>query len=76
MLRVGGEAASRSLLLDHNLGGLDYGRDGVADLEIHFHGAAPGDHALDEIVSDLDDHMGHYSAKLQLCDFALKTIAR
>ena len=76
MLRVGGETASRSLLLDHNLGGLDYGGDGVADLEIHFHRAAPGDYALDEIVSDLDDHMGHHSAKLQFCDFALKAIAR
>ena len=76
MLRFGGEAASRSLLLDHNLGGLNHGRDGVADLEIHFHGAPPGDHALDKIVPDLDDHMGHHSAKLQFCDLALKTIAR
>jgi hypothetical protein len=64
------------LLLDHDLGGLDHGRDSVANLEIHFDGAAAGDYAFDEIVSDLDDYMGHHTAKLQLCDFALKAIAR
>ena len=30
--------------------GLDYGRDSVADLKVHFFGASARDHAFDEIV--------------------------
>jgi hypothetical protein len=64
------------LLLDHDLGGLDHGRDSVANLEIHFDGAAAGDYAFDEIVSNLDHHVSHYPAELEFGDFALKAITR
>ena len=39
-------------------------------------GAAFGYHALDQIVSRLDDHVGHNSTELEFNDLSFETIAR
>jgi hypothetical protein len=41
---------------------LDHSGDSVAHLEFHFFGAAPGYDAFDEILSNLNDYMGHHAA--------------
>jgi hypothetical protein len=69
------EVSSRLLLLDHDFCGLNYGGNGIAYLEVHFLRASPGDYALDEIISNLDDHVGHHSAELKLRNLALKPVA-
>jgi len=68
--------SSRLLLFDHNFRGLDYGRNGIAYLEVHFNRASPGDYALDVIISNLDDHVGHDSAELEFRNLPLKPISR
>src|SRR5258705_13637821 len=74
-LPLGDEMSSRLLLFEHDFRGLDYGRNGVAYLEAHFNSASPGDHAFDDIVSNLDDDMGHSSDKLEFGDFAFKPVS-
>jgi hypothetical protein len=76
LLPIGDEMNSMLLLLEHDFRGLDYGRNGVAYLEAHFNRASPGDHAFDDIVSNLEDDVGHYSAKLEFGNFALKPVSR
>ena len=63
------------LLFEHDFRGLDYGRNGVAYLEAHFNRASPGDHALDDVVANLDDDMSHHTAKLEFGDFTFKPVS-
>jgi hypothetical protein len=75
VLPIGDEMSSMLLLFEHDFRGLDYRRNGVAHLEAHFNRASPGDHAFDDIVSNLDDDMGHHSAELEFGDFAFKPVS-
>jgi hypothetical protein len=76
VLPIGNEMTWILLLFEHDFRGLDYGRNGVAYLEAHFNRASPGDHAFDDIVSNLNDDMGHDTAKLEFGDFAFKPVSR
>ena len=67
--------SSLLLLFEHNFRGLDYGGNGVAYFEAHFNRAAPGDHALDYVVTNLEDDMSHDAAKLEFGDFAFKSVS-
>ena len=75
---IGGSpsAVPRSVFLDHYFGGLDDSSDRVALLEFQLIGAAPGDGALDEIVSHPDDYMGHDIAELSFFDFSTQLVSR
>ena len=76
VLPIGKEMNSILLLFEHDFRGLDYGRNGVAYLEAHFNRASPGDHAFDDIVSNLNDDMGHDTAKLEFRNFTFKPVSR
>jgi len=65
----------RSVLLNHNFGGFDDSGNGVAFLKLEFVGAAAGDGALDEVVPDPNDHMGHDIAQLNFFDFTAQFIS-
>jgi hypothetical protein len=62
------------IFLQHDFRGFDYGGDFVADLQLHFIGAAFSDYALDEVLADANDDISHYSAELKLNNFAFKTV--
>jgi hypothetical protein len=62
--------------LEHYFCGLDYSHDCVADFERHLFCASAGYHAFDEIVSNLDDNMSHYSTELKFRYLAFKPVAR
>src|SRR5258708_32836695 len=66
------EMSSRLLFFDHDFRGLDYCRNCVPYLEVHFNRASPGDYALDVIISNLDDHVVHDSARLEFSNPPLK----
>jgi hypothetical protein len=72
---IGDEMSSMLLLFEHDLRGLDHGGNGVAYLEAHFNGATPGDHAFDDVVSNLEDDMSHDAAKLEFGNFAFKPVS-
>ena len=76
MLPFGNERTSLLLLFDHDFRGLDDSRNGVAYFEIHLHGTSFGNDALNEIVSDLNDHMGHHSTELELRNLPFEPVAR
>jgi hypothetical protein len=61
--------AAASALLKHYFRGLDHGRNRVANLEIHFLGASPGDHTFDRILAHADCYVSHYAINLKLNDF-------
>ena len=60
----------RSVLLEHDFGGLDDGFDFVADLELHGVDAAPGDDAFDHVVADPDGDVSHDLTEKDLLDLA------
>jgi hypothetical protein len=64
-----------SVLLNHDLGSFDHSGYGVALFELEFVGAAAGDGAFDEIVSDPNHHMGHDIAELNFFDFSMQFVS-
>jgi len=64
-----------SVLLNHHFGSFDHSGDGIAFFEFEFVGAAPRDGALDEIISNPNDHMGHDIAELDFFNFSAKFVS-
>src|SRR5215831_3443886 len=62
-------------LLEHDFGGLDNGCHYVTDFEIHLFCASASDHAFNEIVSNLNDNVSHYSTELKFRYFTRQRIA-
>jgi hypothetical protein len=52
-------AMKGSVLLDHHFSSFDDSGYGVALLELEFVGTAAGDGALNEVVTDSNNHMRH-----------------
>jgi hypothetical protein len=63
-------------LFQHYFGGLDHCGDGIAHFKFHLFGAAFGDYAFDQILSDADDYVSHHSAEFDFGYRALQAIAR
>jgi len=57
-----------SILLNHDFGSFDNSGNGIAILQFEFIGAAAGDCALDKVVPDTNNHMGHHITQLNLFD--------
>ena len=57
-----------STLLNHHLGRFDDDLNGIALLQSQFLGAIARNHALDEIVPNLDDNVRHDIAHLDVLD--------
>jgi hypothetical protein len=64
-----------SAFLKHYFRRLDYGRNRVADLEIHFLGASPGDYALDRILAHADGYVRHHAIDLKLNYFPFDLVS-
>jgi len=62
--------------LQHYFRGLDYGRNGVTDLELHFLSASPGNHAFDRILAHADSYVSHHAIHLKLDNFPLDMVSR
>src|SRR6266853_5182497 len=65
-----------SALLQHDFRGLDYRRHRIADLQFHFVGASPGDHAFDHVLADADCHVSHDAIHLELNNLSFNTVSR
>src|SRR6266404_1882963 len=65
----GAAYAAASALLKHYFRGLDHGGNGIADFEIHFLSASPGDHAFDRIFAHADCYMSHHAIYFKLNNF-------
>lgn len=75
--KPGGEGVAGPLVLfQHHFGGLDHCGHRIANLELHLLGAPLRDHALDQILAHVYDHMGHNAAELDFDDFAFESITR
>jgi hypothetical protein len=70
-----GRALRESVLLNHDFGGLDHCRDGIALLELEFVGATTGDGTLNKIVTDPHDHMGHDIAQLNFFNLPTQLVS-
>jgi hypothetical protein len=64
-----------SVILNHYLSRFDHCGDGVALFEFEFVGAAASDGALDEVVADPNDYMGHNIAQLNFFDFSTQFVS-
>lgn len=64
------------VLLKHHSGRLDHDRDLVSLLQTKLFRAAARDHALDLVLPDSDDDMGHDVPKLHFYDFSLELVSR
>jgi len=64
-----------SVFLNHDLGRFNHRADGVTLFQLEFVGAATSDGALDEIVPDPNDHMGHDIAQLNFFDFSTQFVS-
>ena len=64
-----------SVLLNHDFGSFDHGADGVALLEFEFVGAAAGDCALNQVLSDANHHVSHDIAELNFFDFSTQVVS-
>jgi len=58
-----------SALLQHDLGRFDHGGHAIADLQLHFLGASPGDDAFNQILAHLDGHVSHDAVYFELHNF-------
>jgi hypothetical protein len=65
----------RSVLLNHHLGSFDYSSNSIALFEFEFVSTATGDGALDQIISDANDDMGHDVAELNFFDLTAQFVA-
>jgi len=74
-LKSGIARAPASAFLKHYFRRLDYGRNRVADLEIHFLGASPGDYALDRILAHADGYVRHHAIDLKLNYFPFDLVS-
>ena len=70
-----GRAVSGSVLLNHHLGSFDYSSNGIALFEFEFVSTAAGDGALDQIVSDANDDVGHDVAEFDFLDLTAQFVA-
>lgn len=70
-----GRAVNALVLLDHYLGGFDDGGNGVALFQLQFVSAAPRNRALDEIVANTNDNMGHDITQFDFFDFTAQFIS-
>jgi hypothetical protein len=75
LIKNRGRALTRSVLLNHDFGGLDYSADRVALLELQFVGAAAGDCTFDQIVAYPHHHVGHDIAQQNFFDFSAQFIS-
>lgn len=66
---------SESVLLNHHLGGLDDGDDGVALSELELIGATAGDGALNQVVAHSNHHMGHDVPQLNFFDYSAQFVS-
>jgi hypothetical protein len=62
------------ILLEHYFRGFNHSGDGIADLQLHFFGAASSYYAVDDVVADSDQDMGHHVPELELLDLANQMI--
>jgi|SRR5580700_10386013 hypothetical protein len=69
------QTSGKLSFLQHYFCGFDHRGNCVADLELQFFGATAGDDALDLIVADFHDDVGHDVPELKLHDFADQTVA-
>jgi len=75
-LSAGARRWERGLgFLEHDLGGLDDGADGVANFQLHFLGAGEGDDAFDEVIANTNSDVGHDIAEFYVCNLADEAIA-
>jgi hypothetical protein len=70
-----GCAISMSILLNHHLGGLDDGGDGVTFFEFKFVSTAASYHTIDQVVPHSNDDVGHDVAKSDFFDHAAQFIS-
>jgi hypothetical protein len=63
-------------LFEHNFSGFDDRGNGVTDLQLHFLGASFGYDAFDQMLANLQDHVGHNPAELEFYNLSFQTIAR
>jgi hypothetical protein len=68
-------AMKGSVLLDHHFSSFDDGGYRVALLELEFVSTAAGDGALNEVVADPNDHMGHDIAQLNFFNFSTQFVS-
>lgn len=71
-----GAGGQISILLQHYFRGLDDGRHRVADLQLHFVGAAFRDHAFNQVFANAYGDMRHDAAELDFFHFSFELIAR
>jgi hypothetical protein len=64
-----------SVLLDHHFSSFDDSGYGVALLELEFVGTAAGDGALNEVVTDSNNHMRHDIAQLNFFNFSTEFVS-
>jgi hypothetical protein len=64
-----------SILLDHHFSSFDDSGYGVAFFELEFVGAAAGDGALNEVLANPNDYMGHDIAQLNFFDFSTQFVS-
>jgi len=73
-LRMGDE--TKSVFLDHDLGGFHDRDDLIALVELQLFGAAPCDGAFNQILAHPDDYMGHDVAQLDFFDGSAQLVPR
>jgi len=64
-----------SAFLKHYFRRLDDGRNSIADLEIHFLCASPGNHALNGIFAHADGYVRHHAIDLKLDYFPFDLVS-
>ena len=65
----------RSVFLDHYFRGFHDSKHRVALFEFQFVGAAPGDHAFNEIVANLHDYVSHHIAQLDFLNGSTEVVS-
>ena len=62
-------------LLQHDFGRFDHCRYAVANLQLHFLGASPGDDAFNLILAHLDRHVSHDAVHFELHNLSFDLIS-
>jgi len=74
-LKSGIARAPASAFLKHYFRGLNHRGNRIADFEIHFLGASPGDYALDRILAHADGYVRHHAIDLKLNYFPFDLVS-